>query len=261
MLKSKKKSSLYIPSLTFSEIEQVIAKVPALILPVGGLEPVGDHCALGAIQESTMAISACVSEKCKILLNPLLAYSNTTCYRNFGGSSGVKANIYESVITQIAKDCAVWGVRYLFIIDGCYGSHDIVRKVIKRIEKNPAMTIRVSSFNWQHDPDIQAYIDRAGKFFGIELGRSEFGILSMISYINPALIRSLKKNSKTENLCKDDIFQRWKKRGQDPEKFRKLFPHCSTSLIENDIDPKFGKELFEYIVINYEKIIAATVKN
>jgi hypothetical protein len=107
--------------------------------------------------------------------------------------------------------------------------------------------------NWQHDTIIEKFIE--SHFNGTELVRCEFGIISMAAYINPSLVKPKKKRNKTKSLCSVDTYRRWYKLGQDPEKFRKLFPDCSTSIIESEIDVGFGKELFEYIVKHYEGII------
>ena len=257
MHKSAKKAQNYIPSLTFKEIEERVSKVPAVILPIGGMEPVGERCTLGAVQECVMAISACLAERCNILLEPLLPYSNTTSFRAFGGSIGVKKNIYESMMSNLIKDCSAWGVKHLFILDGTYNSYEVLLKIVKRIEKWKKDTIKVYVLNWQHDKIIKKFIE--SHFDGTELARCEFGIISMAAYINPSLVKSKKIKKKAKSLCTMDVYRRWHKLGQDPEKFRKLFPDCSTSIIENEIYPQFGKELFEYIVTHFEKIINKTV--
>lgn len=258
MSKPNKKTQNYIPSLTFNEIEERVSKFPAVILPVGGMEPVGECCTLGAIQECIMAISACLAERCGILLEPLLPYSNTTCFRAFGGSIGVKKNIYESLISNLVKDCSAWGIKYLFILDGTYNSYEVLTKVVKRIEKWKKDKIKVCILNWQHDKIINKFI--ASHFNGTELARCEFGIISMAAYINPSLVKSKKIKKSAKSLCNMDTYRRWHKLGQDPEKFRKLFPDCSTSIIEAEINPEFGKELFENIVKHFENIINKTIK-
>lgn len=247
----KKKNS--IQYLTFKEIEKRVNRIPAIIFPIGGMEPVGERCDLGAIQEVVDAISNCLSERCGILLQPIFSYSNTTSYRAFAGSSGVKKNIFESLITGIIKDCAAWGIKHIFIVDGTYNSYSLLEKVVKRVEKNKIFEVEVHIFNWQQDQKVRKFISKHVN--GNELARSEFGILSMISLLNPSMIRANKSKKKAKSLCTEDIYRRWSKLGQDPDKFRKLFPDCSTSRIENEIDPEFGKELFTYITDYYSKEI------
>ena len=64
-----------------------------------------------------------------------------------------------------------------------------------------------------------------------------------------------KAKSKLKSLCSEDTYRKWVKLGQDPDKFRKLFPDCSTSRIENKIDTEVGKDLFNFIVYHFERII------
>ena len=258
MPKSKKRSTYYIPSLTFKEIEKKVSKVPALIVPIGGMEPVGENCTLGVVQECIMAISACLAKRCNMLLEPLLPYSNTTSFRAFGGSIGVKKSSYESFISNIIKDSAAWGIKHLFILDGTYNSYAVLTKVVQRIKKLNKIDINVSVLNWQHDSTIKSFIEP--DFKGTELARCEYGLVSMAAYINPSLVRTKKPKKKAKSLCTEDSYRRWVKLGMDPEKFRKLFPDSSTSIIENEIDPAFGKALFEFIITHYEKIIKETLQ-
>ena len=78
----------------------------------------------------------------------------------------------------------------------------------------------------------------------------------MVSYFKPYLIQAYNKDKKvTKPPVDKDVYLRWKKRGADPEKFRKLFPDCSTSNFDKDIDPQFGKVMIDYILSSCEKII------
>ncbi len=244
--------------LTFSEIEKRVETIPAVILPVGGMEPVGEWCALGAVNKITHSISETISNNCSVLLQPVLLYGNTTSFRAFGGSSGVKKNIFESLITGIVKDCASWGIKHIFIIDGTCNSYPTLQKVVKRVSKNKKMAVDIHIFNWQREEKVRNLISKQLK--GNELSRTEFGILSMISHLNPSMIRKNKGRKKAKSLCTDDVYRKWYKLGQDPDKFRKLFPDCSTSIIDNDIDPTFGKELFTYITNLFSKEVKKRLK-
>jgi creatinine amidohydrolase/Fe(II)-dependent formamide hydrolase-like protein len=247
----------YLPLLTFEEIEEKVSQIPALILPIGGLEPVNIYCSLGIVNEVTAFISNRIAERCGVLLAPLLSYSNTTAYRAFGGSVGVKKNIFESSVVNMVNDSSSWGIRKLFIFDGTFGSYTLLQKTIARIEKRRTNKVTIFLFNWQREETIRTFIEK--NLEGKELGRSEFGIMSIAAYFKPYLIRPLLSRKKKKGTLDKEVYNRWLKRGEDPHKFRRLFPHCTTSFIKNKIDPQFGKALLDVIVDYYGNSITNVI--
>lgn len=239
----------FLPLLTFEEVEQKVTLSPVLLLPIGGMEPVGARCTLGIVNEVTDFISDRLSQRCGILKAPLLSYSNTTAFRAFGGSIGIKRNIFESLICNLIKDSSSWGIRKIFIFDGSYGTHDLIRQSIAHIEKRRTNKVSVYLFCWQREKEIRSLISKYLK--GRELARSEFAIMSLAAYFKPYLIRQLSGKKKKEDTLDENIYEKWLKRGEDPDKFRKLYPKCSTSFIKNEIDPQFGKVLLDSIVDFY----------
>lgn len=242
----KNRTTLHISALTYPQIEEKISQTPALIIPVGGMEPVGKYGAMGIVNTVTERISIAVSEKCSVLCSPLLSYGHTTPYQAFGGSVGIKRNILESLISGFIKECSLWGIKYFFIINGTYKTHGLFEDVARRFCKNAKNTIFISIFTWQEDSRIRKFIKNY--FCGEELGRSEFGLLSMAAFLAPELVPSMRQSNTSCRLPEKSVYQRWMKRGKDPEKFRKLFPHSTTSGISSTIDSKTGKSIFEYIV-------------
>ena len=226
---------------------------PALLLPVGGLEPVGPSCAVGIINEVTEFICSRLSDRCDILYAPLLSYAPTTAYRAFGGSIGIKKNIFESLIVNCVNDCAHWGIRTLFIFDGTFGAWGRLQDACSRIMKRRTNLVTVHAFNWQREKTIRSLI--AQNIDGRELGRSEFGIMSLASYFKPFLVRPLTDAKAGKDTLDEDVHNRWKKRGEDPDKFRRLYPDCSTSYIAGGVDAQFGKALLDMVLDHYGNII------
>ena len=86
----------------------------------------------------------------------------------------------------------------------------------------------------------------------------EFGLLSMAAYLNPSTVSKIIIQKK-KSFCDLMKYKRWKKCGHDPEKFRKLFPDCSTSNFSTQPDKNIGKELFEKITGYYERKILSLI--
>jgi hypothetical protein len=112
-------------------------------------------------------------------------------------------------------------------------------------------------FSLHHDAWVRAFIAKHQP--GPELGRTEYGMLSMAAWIDPDLVRgSVKKDaSVTAGPAAAERFKKWHKRGADPEQFRKLFPNGSSSTIAAGFNAGFGKQLFEYILQTLEENAAS----
>ncbi len=246
------KSPWYIPALSFPEIEEKIAQRPAIILPLASLEPVGACAALGVIETCVRSISSCISERCGILLQPVLSYGNSTGFRSFGGSSGIKKNIYASLLKNIINDSVCWGTGYIFIVNGSFDSNGVIDSVVSSFQKHADKPTTITALNWQRDSFIRSFIARHHD--GREAGRSEYGLLSMAAYLRPSLLKT-DEGKQRRSVVDEATVIRWKKLGSDPDKFRKLFPWCSTSVSGQQFDPEFGRELYETIVTHFQEKI------
>lgn len=241
--------------LTFPQIEQRIALNPAIILPVAGIEPVGNFCRLGAVETIIKALGNTISESGDILCAPVLSYSFTMPYRAFPGSIGIRKNIFESMLAGFIKDCIQWGIKFIYILDGSYNSHYSITGCIANFKKKN-YPVRIILLNWQYDPEIKSYI--AAKYADNGFGRNELCILDLISYIDAPFICNERIPDQKKISADRKKYQQWSKRGKDPDKFRNLFPECSTTLIGKDtkISAESGKELFDYIVKRFIGILA-----
>ncbi|MGD9200998.1 MAG: creatininase family protein [Chitinispirillia bacterium] len=253
---SNEKSSLYLPFLTSKEIEKAIETIPAIFQPVGSYEPIGLDTPICLIQDCTESMASVIAEKCNILQAPILPFSYSIPYRAFPGGLGLKSSVIESSITNLIKEYSYWGIKNIFIFDGSYDSFTILERAVKRFKKH-RKNITVILFNWQDENIFNSTYKL--KFDGEELGRKEYGLLSMAAYLHPFTVSKVIINKK-KSFCDLNVYKRWKKCGHDPEKFRKLFPDCSTSNFNIPIDKKTGKKLFEDITDYYEKKILSIIR-
>lgn len=242
--------------LTYREVENKISHLPALLLPIASIEPLGDYCSLGAIQEYTTGLASLITEKSNILQAPMITYSYTTPYSAFAGVLGTKKNIFESTITTIIKQCTLWGIKYIFLLDASTWSVKITKKIKKQYEKHKSIP-SISLLHWQDEEPIQSFYKQEQP--GIELGRAEYAMVSMVASINPSLIRKDIFNQKRPIYLDSTRYRRWEKTGMDPEKFRKMFPNCTTSNVNKPIDPLFGKKLLEFIAEYFKNIIVRKI--
>jgi creatinine amidohydrolase/Fe(II)-dependent formamide hydrolase-like protein len=230
--------------LTFREIARERERLGALILPLGGCEPYADLGSMGVASACAEALGAAVSAKLRLLLAPTLAYGCSTPYRAFEGAAGVKPRVLTNFLCETIRGWYLQGFSSVIIIDALADNGEAVDCALQRLKSSdPNRTAVLLSL--QRDERIRAFI--GNHVPGKELGRTEFGMLSMASFIDPGLVRKVEEDVQ-RSLPDPQRFRTWRKRGADPQQFRKIFPQASASSIAHRYDPDFGKVLFEYIL-------------
>jgi hypothetical protein len=150
------------------------------------------------------------------------------------------------------------GFRKIIVLDALSENGDALALAVKRLNiSHPDRSIDL--FSIQRDSRVRAFI--AENIPGRELGRTEYGMLSMAAWIDRGLVRDIDRGPEDDlpPAIKPDAdrFRKWHKRGADPEQFRKLFPQGSSSTIATRFDADFGKRLFEYILPLLEEAVAS----
>jgi creatinine amidohydrolase/Fe(II)-dependent formamide hydrolase-like protein len=246
MAKAKKtvRSPYDLSRLTFGEVEKEIARLPALIVPLGGCEPYGEGGTLGAASACAETLAAALSAKLHMLLAPTLAYGCSTPYGAFGGNAGVKQRTLINILGETVRQWYGQGFRTVIIVDGVFDNGDAVDAALRRLNDSNAR-LKAISFSLQRDERIRAFIGH--HLQEKEFGRTEYGILSLAAFIDPDLARPSDKKNRSAAPMDAERFRTWRKRGADPGQFRKLFPNAaSTGACKYDAD--FGKELFDFIL-------------
>jgi creatinine amidohydrolase/Fe(II)-dependent formamide hydrolase-like protein len=243
-----RRSSLALSRCTFREVARERERLPAIILPLGGCEPYGELGALGVASACAEALGDALSSRLSVLLAPMLAYGCSTPYRAFEGSAGVKPRVLTNFLCETIRGWYHQGFKTVVIIDALGDNSEATALALRRL-KNSHPDRHAVALSIQRDERIRAFI--GNHCSGKELGRTEYGMLSMAAGFDPSLVRKLDTGSGAgaqAPLPDMERFQRWRKRGGDPEQFRKIFPGASTSGIASRYDADFGGALFEYIL-------------
>jgi creatinine amidohydrolase/Fe(II)-dependent formamide hydrolase-like protein len=235
---------LALSRLTFCEVAREMERLPALAMPLGGCEPYGGLGSLGVASACAEAVAAAFSERCRVLLAPVLAYGCSISYRSFEGTAGVKPHALTNLLCETVRGWYYQGFKVLFVIDALMDNGEAIDLAVRRLHtSHPDRTIVTLSL--QRDERIRAFI--GDHISGKEFGRTEYGMLSLAAYIDMTLVRACIVD-KREYPPDPQRFRSWRKRGGDPQQFRKYFPDGSSSTIANRFDADFGKQLFEYIL-------------
>ena len=241
-----KKQQQHLSHLTFREIEKEIARLPALILPLGGCEPYGERGCLGAASACAEALASALSEKLHLLCAPALAFGCSTPYGAFGGTAGVKPRTMTNILCETIRQWYRQGFRTMVIVDSIYDNSEAVDLAVRRLRIDyPAMN--VICFSLQRNEQVRAFIGQ--HFRKKEPGRAGSGILSMAAYIDRALVRDSAEGISQKAMPDARGLMSWRKRGADPDTYRRLFPDASDGMGgEYGADADFGRELFGFIL-------------
>ena len=237
---------LRLAELTFREIAAELKRCQGLILPLGGIEPLGEAGISGASAFCSKNIADALSDRCGVMVAPALEYGCSTAYKAFEGSAGLRSRTLSNILLELCGDWIFQGFKRIMLIDFSAYNSEACEIFLKRINagKHVAQVFSVHS-----DRRIRSYITELMP--GDEYGRSEFALLSLLAFLLPGFVSESERLK--QKLPEMQVYRSWQKRGRDPQKFRKLFPMGSASQTAFKFDADLGKEIFGYILTVLEK--------
>jgi creatinine amidohydrolase/Fe(II)-dependent formamide hydrolase-like protein len=229
-------------SLTPNQVNEHLLNSPCLVLPLGGMEPFGNIGSFGVNSVCIDAIAGVISKRLRLLVAPVMFYGCTSSYKSFKGSIGIKPKVFCSFLANFCNDCFFQGFKKVIILNSNEENVLALELLVKRYNNH---SVKIETFSLQSDSIIRGFVRERKP--GMEMGRSEYMMLSMAAFIQPALVLPGTGESPIHFPSSSD-YATWKKRGRDPEKYRKLFPTGSSSEIACQYDPGFGEEVFNFII-------------
>lgn len=202
--------------LTFEEVEKKISENPVMIIPIGGLEPIGNRIPLGIINKITIHIAEKVALKNQCLCAPLLTYGYTTPFSSFEGAFAVKRNIMESMLRELVRDSLQWGIKKVLFINITTIPADFFPGFVKKLKFRNFESKSISFFDLQNNSDIRKDL-LGNKKSDIRLEKALISLALSLKLITKDAIA----DDVTEN-AKD--YSKWRRRGRDPQLLKKKFP-------------------------------------
>ncbi len=231
-----------IANLTYPEIEEHIRRGAALLVPLCTTEPYGNAAVLGCCDIVGRAVARCAADRTSSLCAPPLAYGCGSGLRAFPGTVAVKPRTLASLITQTLHGWYLQGLRHLWVIDGGWNNAAPVRDALERVLRFDGL--RGGVFSWVRDSRVRSYWAHIGGCS--DGGRAEHAILSMAAFLTPSSVRPHAGAAGSESS--ERLWPRWRRRGQDPELFRALFPSAFVSSTPPAPDRARGERLFTHVV-------------
>jgi creatinine amidohydrolase/Fe(II)-dependent formamide hydrolase-like protein len=237
--------SVKLSLLTISEIQEYLTRNNSLIIPLGGLEPLGEIGAVGIPGKCSDALATEIAYQCGSLVTPLLPFASSPLFKAFAGCVSMGSSGYENILSYICSGYIYQGFKRILLLQSALMPDQTLEMILKRLKKYSAGA-QVKLYNWQNDKRIISFMQSEAGASSFE--RLEIGMLSLAGYFDKEYVREKSFSGAPEELTLSQ-YKTWRKRGADPHKFRKLFPSGITSkkgpvLPSSDL----GKKLFQYIL-------------
>jgi creatinine amidohydrolase/Fe(II)-dependent formamide hydrolase-like protein len=245
MEKSLTIQSNCISRLSIEEIRLRQEKNQSLVVPLSGLEPFGSVGVSGIPGICSEALAYQLARRCASLVAPLIPYASSPAFKAFPGCVSIGSRVYENMLLNLCESWNFQGFKRILLINSAFMPDHALERALKRLEGLPENGA-VRLFSWQSDKRVREKILSETGLPAFD--RFEFSLLSIAFYIDKESIRDIRIDRGGVRVTLDE-YKRWKKRGADPEKYRKLFKDgISSEGTERVIDKDLGKILFRYIL-------------
>lgn len=215
--------SFLLDELTFVEVQQIIKDKPILIIPLVPMEPYGKNVPLGAINEISATISSKVASESNTLCATSMRYSFATPFKAFSGVLSMRKNTFITAIADVVRSAIGWGVKKVIFLDSSVYLQPSVEVALKRFQKKMPQDFTYEYICWQQIGSVRKIVKDSFDELE-ERWRSEALIACLYREICDVEIIS-----EDTKLVDQSLFQRWKKRGMDPEKLIAYSSGCSLS--------------------------------
>lgn len=216
--------SCRIDELTSQQVAEKISEKPVLIIPVASLEPMAGELPLGTSQKVVSCIADEVASKTKTLVAPLLAYPYATPFKAFPGVTGSRWNSFATTVADLVRSAIGWGVEKVVFLDGGVTAAPHIHTGIKRYRRILPDDFDYTVVSWQNVPALRKELPLL--FEGLtETWRSDAALAKLYGEITDTPVRSVEETPFPEK----EPFQKWKKRGMDPQKLKNITPLMSFS--------------------------------
>lgn len=234
-------NSLSFYHLSSDSILSHLNQTPSLIIPLSTIEPYGTSVPLGINALCIDSIASEVASRLSLLKAPVLNYGVSGRYKAFTGAVGLKPKQFCSMIESICNDCFFQGFKQVLLLNGSEENVLALELLLKRYNNQSG---KVEIFSIHSDTAVRDFVD---KTFSIrKVDRLEFMMLSIASYLDDAFSGPAGCNTvKPVDLKR---YMQWKKRGRDPETFKKMFPGGVMTETAGLSSPQAGKVLHEFVI-------------
>jgi len=242
---SEPRTCLDIDRLTSTEIRDVVAARPCIVVPIASMEPWGSRAAIGASAVCTSALARALSRCEQVLCAPVCMFGHSTPVKAFAGVGALRRSTLEAMMVDLIDSWQFQGIRQFIIVDGGSWNAQAAGDALRRSRiRHPS--VRALHVPWQTLPEVRAGSGSVPP--GREWARAEFAVVSMASWLDPSMVRTADPSTPAAVLPPPEQLRHWQKRGEDPEQFRRAFPSGSASEIVHLGNAEAGRAIYDAVV-------------
>ncbi|MFH1566682.1 MAG: creatininase family protein [Gemmatimonadota bacterium] len=174
---------VYLPEMTFAEVEDILDRVELAVLPTGSTEGHGPHLPLkvDAAAATYVAVQAAARLYPQVLVAPVLAVGHSPQHLEFPGSMTLRAETQVRVLTDYVHSLMGYGIRRFAIVNGHGINMAVNAQAARRIAEE--LGVKIASFAYWEAIDGEAIAQiNEGRHFP---GHADEFETSMILHICP----------------------------------------------------------------------------
>jgi hypothetical protein len=210
------------------------------------MEPLGGA-PLGTTNRIAAALTLHIAQQSETLFVPPLHFGCSIPFMAFAGTSGVKQRTLSNTLLELCEGWKHHGVQTIVILDCMFENREAIDYALHRLSLR-RLAPKTVLLRWYEDSAIRKFI--ATELNAGERGRPEWALLSMGAWLSGKSFDAI-DIPEQQSLRQVE----WRKRGADPDRFKKLFPHALCSSLAKKHNPEDGHRLFEFIVQRFVSLL------
>ena len=147
-------NKVFLPEMTFAEVEDVLDEVELAVLPTGSNEGHGPHLPLKVDVAAATHVSVKAAEKLypRVLVAPALAVGHSPQHLEFPGSMTLRVETQIRVLTDYCQSLMGYGIQRFAIVNGHGNNMAVNAQAARRITEE--LGVRVASFAYWEAIDV-----------------------------------------------------------------------------------------------------------
>ena len=149
-------SKVFLPEMTFAEVEDIISQVELAVIPTGSNEGHGPHLPL-KVDAATSTFVACkAAERLypRVLVAPTLAVGHSPQHLEFAGSMTLRVETQIRVLTDYCQSLMGYGIRRFALVNGHGNNMAVNAQAARRITEE--LGVEIASFAYWEVIDREA---------------------------------------------------------------------------------------------------------
>ncbi len=148
-------------TLSFAEVASAVEQNPTVVIPLGGLEPIGGF-PLGFPSDVVGRIATAVAQRQQSLCAPVIEYGFATPFKAFDGVLGMRRSTIENALADIFRAAQGWGVTRIIVVDGGLTGEQLVANAVKRFQTKLSAELIIETVCWQNLGAVRKFVKGCG---------------------------------------------------------------------------------------------------